>query len=69
MQIVGYLEDEYADEIGANALTQNGKTYISKNFLMKSLCQRYWTLIHEASRVGGNYTEEGQYHYEENAVF
>ena len=60
MRLGGVLTDAYAEQIGANAATPVGSTTtnFAPSFFSNKLCEQYETLIHEASRVGGNYVEE-----------
>ena len=58
MRFGGAMTDLSADELDANALTVGRTTYFSPGYFSTSICQQFRTMLHEASRVGGNYADE-----------
>ncbi len=58
MRFGGAMTANSADEFDANAITVGKTTYFAPNFFSASICQQYRTMLHEASRVGGNYADE-----------
>ncbi len=60
MRIGRVFTEEYAAEQDTNASTIVGTTttHFAPSFFDRPRCQQYQTLIHEASRVGGNYVED-----------
>jgi len=58
MRFGGAMTAESAAELDANAITVGKTTYFSAYFFSSSVCQQYRTMLHEASRVGGNYADE-----------
>ena len=58
MRFGGAMTADSAAEFDANAITVGKTTYYSPNFFSASICQQYRTMLHEASRVGGNYADE-----------
>jgi hypothetical protein len=58
MRLGGAMTENSATEFDANAITVGKTTYFAPNFFSASICQQYRTMLHEASRVGGNYADE-----------
>lgn len=58
MRLGGAMTARSADEFDANAITVGKTTYFSPHFFSAPICQQYRTMLHEASRVGGNYADE-----------
>lgn len=60
MRIGGVMTEEFALQHDTNASTIVGQTitHFAPSFFERPICQQYQTLIHEASRVGGNYVED-----------
>jgi hypothetical protein len=58
MKFGGAMTAGSAAELDANAITVGTTTYFSPTFFAASICQQYRTMLHEASRVGGNYADE-----------
>ena len=58
MRFGGAMTASSADEFDANAITVGKTTYFAPHFFAASICQQYRTMLHEASRVGGNYEDE-----------
>ncbi len=58
MRLGGAMTASSAEEFDANAITVGKTTYFAPNFFAASICQQYRTMLHEASRVGGNYADE-----------
>ena len=66
MRLGRTMTEAGAADIRANANTQGKTTDFAPSFFTFSPCRQYQTLIHEASRVGGNYVEENQWEALEN---
>ena len=58
MRLGGAMTASSAAEFDANAITVGKTTYFSPHFFSAPICQQYRTMLHEASRVGGNYADE-----------
>ena len=58
MRLGGAMTASSAAEFDANAITVGKTTYFSPLFFSAPICQQYRTMLHEASRVGGNYADE-----------
>ena len=58
MRFGGTMTAQSAVEFDANAITVGKTTYFSPYFFSSSTCQQFRTMLHEASRVGGNYADE-----------
>ena len=58
MRFGGAMTAGSAAEFDANAITVGKTTYFSPYFFTASTCQQYRTMLHEASRVGGDYADE-----------